>query len=450
MRLRILPAMHANPPSPWPASFWAAETGRLPGYPALTGDRRADLAVIGAGYAGLNAALEAATRGVEVAVLEAAQPGWGASGRNGGFACLGGTLFGAAALHKRFGDAPAATIHRFQRTAIDQVAANLAEYGIDASAGTEGEICLAHHPAAMAGLHDEADFLNRAHGLGVTMLPRAALAERGLGPAGFAGGMLTPVGFPLDPMAYVLGLARAAAGAGVAIHGSSPVTSMVHDGGAWLLQTPGGTVRARRVVLAMNAYADPALGAAGTVLTVPSSILVTRPLSSAEETAQNWPSRIMAYDSRRLLHYFRRLPDGRFLFGMRGGFGTETAALRAIRARMHRHFAALFPEWAHVEAPYFWSGLVALTARGVPFVGPVPGRPGMVAAFGFHGNGVAAGSLAGRLAVGCALGDPTGAIPAPFGQPPARLPPRWLARPALSAMLALAALQDGRLRAGPA
>jgi glycine/D-amino acid oxidase-like deaminating enzyme len=431
---------------PWPDSLWAADPGSLPAHAPLAGDRRVDLAVIGAGYAGLNAALEAAGRGAEALVLEARQPGWGASGRNGGFACLGGTLFGAAALARRFGADRAAEAHRCQRAAIDRVAANLAEYGIDAQTGPVGEVCLAHRPAAMAGLADEADFLNRAHGLGVTMLPRDALAERGLGPAGFAGGALTPVGFPLNPMAYAQGLAGAATRAGIAIHGSSPVTALIHDGGGWLLRTPGRTVRAGRVVLAMNAYADPALGGARTTLTVPSSILVTRPLTSAEEAAQNWPSRAMAYDSRRLLHYFRRLPDGRFLFGMRGGFGTDRAALGAIRSRMRRHFAALFPEWAAVETAFFWSGLVALTGRGLPFIGPVPGRPGVFAAFGFHGNGVALASEAGRGAAGLALGDAPDTVPALFRQPPTRLPPGWLARPALSAMLRGAALLDGPLR----
>jgi len=173
-------------------------------------------------------------------VLDAAQPGWGASGRNGGFACLGGTLYGAAALHRRFGAAAAAGLHRFQRAAVDQVAANLAEYGIAADPGPTGELCRAHRPAAMADLGDEADFLNRTYGLGVEILTREGLAERGLGPAGFAGGTLTPVGFPLNPMAYVAGLARAAAARGVAIHGRSRVTGMTAEGGVWRLTTAAG------------------------------------------------------------------------------------------------------------------------------------------------------------------------------------------------------------------
>jgi glycine/D-amino acid oxidase-like deaminating enzyme len=431
----------------WPGSFWAAGCSiPLPDFAPLMGDRVAGLAVVGAGFTGLNAALEAARRGEDVTVLDAAQPGWGASGRNGGFACLGGTLYGAAALHRRFG-AAAAGLHRFQRAAVDQVAANLAEYGIAADPGPTGELCLAHRPAAMADLGDEADFLNRTYGLGVEILTREGLADCGLGPAGFAGGTLTPVGFPLNPMAYVAGLARAAAARGVAIHGRSRVTGMTAEGGVWRLTTAAGSLRARRVILAMNAYADPVPGAAGAVLPVPSSILVTRPLTPAEEAAQNWPSHAMAYDSRRLLHYFRRLSDGRFLFGMRGGPGAGAAGTRAIRARARRHFAALFPAWAGVETPFFWSGFVALTARGMPFVGPVSGHHGVFAAFGYHGNGVALGSLAGHAAAGLALGDAPDAVPALLRLAPGRLPPRWLGRAALAAMLSAAALRDGPVRA---
>ena len=111
----------------------------------------------------------------------------------------------------------------------------------------------------------------------------------------------------------------------------------------------------------------------------------------------------MAYDSRNLLHYFRLMPDRRFLFGMRGGLISSPAAERRARLKTRRDFERMFPAWRHIPSPNQWSGMVCLSRRRVPFVGAVPGRPGMFAGLAYHGNGVAMGSFAGRLLADLAL-----------------------------------------------
>ncbi|WP_347220921.1 NAD(P)/FAD-dependent oxidoreductase, partial [Mycolicibacterium poriferae] len=89
------------------------------------------------------------------------------------------------------------------------------------------------------------------------------------------------------------------------------------------------------------------------------------------------------------LHYFRKLPDGRFLFGMRGGRTATPRARAAIARKIRRDFHAMFPAWHGVEITHDWSGLVCLMANLPPFAGPVPGHPGLFAGLGYHGNGVA-------------------------------------------------------------
>src|SRR3546814_10738111 len=116
-------------------------------------------------------------------------------------------------------------------------------------------------------------------------------------------------------MKYLRGLARAASDAGVTLHGHSPVSSVRREAGRFVLTTPQGRLTARQVIVATNGYTEddrlPALS--GRLMPAQSSIIVTRPLSPADQEAQGWPSTVTCADTRRLLHYFRLLPDGRFL-----------------------------------------------------------------------------------------------------------------------------------------
>jgi len=433
----------------WPESYWRATAGEGPRHPPLEGDGATEVAVIGAGYTGLNAALELAERHATGAVvLEAGQPGWGASGRNGGFACAGGTKLSHGQVIARFGRPAADAFHAFQSEAIARVADNLSRYGIDADrVAPPGEICLAQSPRAMEGLRDWAGFMNREFGASLDVLERDALAERGYGPARFHGAVFDPASFGLHPLKYVLGLARAARDAGVTIHGDSPVTAIRREGAAWRLVTPRGSLTARRVIVATNGYGSEDLpeALAGRVLPVMTSILVTRPLSPDDLEAQGWTSTVLAYDARALLHYFRLLPDGRFLFGTRGGIGAGAAAMARVRRMGRAHFEALFPAWRDVETPYFWGGFAALTRQLTPYVGPADGAEGIVLALGYHGNGVTTGSAAGRLAGALAAGAPPETVPAVLRQPLRRFPLARFRRWGLALAYAGYRMKDGPL-----
>jgi len=430
----------------WPASHWAG-TAPLPSLAPLQGEARAEVAVIGAGYAGLNAALVMARdHGADVTVLEAAQPGWGASGRNGGFCCLGGAKLDDAAVVARHGVQGARDWRRFQLRAIEHVAGLLEAEAIDARRGQEGEALLAHSPAAFAALQAGAEAEAALHGSAPRLIPAGALAEHGLAGPGFFGAALGGEGFPLNPMRYVQGLARAAAAAGARIFGQSPVTRLDPVQGGWRLTTPSGSLIAGKVLIAGNGYAPEDLQPwlAGRTLPVFSAILVTRPLTPDERAAQGFTSPLMSYDSRHLLHYFRHLPDGRFLFGMRGGLSARPRADVETLARLRTHFEALFPAWRHAQTETSWSGLACLTGSLAPYVGPIPAAPGLFAAFGWHGNGVAAASLGGAE-VGWLMAGAPAALPALITTPPQRFPLPRLRKLALRAAYTAYALRDGPL-----
>lgn len=380
-------------------SYWEASAPPLGrATPPLVGEASCDVAVVGAGYTGLTAALSLVEEhGAEVRVLEAGAPGWGASGRNGGFCCLGGAKLGYDVIAARYGAEEMRRFFAVQLEAIDLVKETCCARGIDADMTGGGEILLAHRPGRAAALREERAELMKLLGVEGAVLDNDALAARGLAADGFHGGLELPLGVGLHPLKYLRGLARAAIDAGVVVHGRSSVTALTREGGRFVLTTPGGRLTARKVILATNGYTEedrlPAL--AGRLMPAQSSIIVTRPLSAAEQAAQGWTSTVMCADTRRLLHYFRLLPDGRFLWGGRGGISGSPAAAGRAERKLRRSFERHFPAWRHVETEFYWRGLVCLTKPLVPFVGRLEGE-GLYAALAYHGNGVAFTAWAGR------------------------------------------------------
>lgn len=188
----------------------------------------------------------------------------------------------------------------------------------------------------------------------------------------------------------------------------SPVTSVRRAAKGFSVVTPAGKVTADRVIVATNGYSSENLPPwfAGRYMPTQSSIIVTRPLTQEELTAQNWTSRQASYDTRSLLHYFRLMPDNRMLFGVRGGLmataGSEARAMKRARADFDR----MFPAWRHVETPHAWSGMVCIARKMMPFIGEVPGEPGMFASLCYHGNGVAMASYSGALLADLVQGKP--------------------------------------------
>ncbi|MEM9580055.1 MAG: FAD-dependent oxidoreductase [Pseudomonadota bacterium] len=427
---------HAYCQAPRAQCYWAST---LPpaDWPSLHGTETADVAIIGAGFTGLNAALVLAQAGKRVIVLDAEAPGWGASGRNGGFCCLGGGIIEDAHIEKVNGKGTAAAWHRMEADAVAHVARILDIHGIDADTFGTGETLLAHKPNKWRAVQHHAESAAANNAVHPTVIPADKLPDHGMSKT-FHGGAHTPIGFGLNPAKYTAGLAEAAQHAGAAIYARSPVTRIEQTGG-YTLHSPNGTVTAPQILVATNGYSSDDLPAflKGKYLPVQSSVLVTRPLSAQECADAEWTTDTMAYDSRNLLHYFRMLPDGRFLFGTRGGiFASPRNDMKTMR-KARRDFEAMFPAWEHVETPFEWSGLVCIGAKGMPFAGAIPDMPGAFASLSYHGNGVAMGSYCGAQIAKVMLGDADALHPMIQRAPP-NLPlgswRRWLLIPAYAMM----------------
>ncbi|MCB2115904.1 MAG: FAD-binding oxidoreductase [Rhodobacteraceae bacterium] len=415
---------HAYGQGPVTECYWDTTVQRPERGAAIEGEVGAEVAILGAGYTGLSAALHLARdHGANVAVVEANGIGWGASGRNGGFATIGGTKASEATLLARYGAAAMAEWRGVQKDCPDLVAEILARYGIDADTHShEGETCVAHRAGAFDQLREEAEAIRQNYGVEVELMGPSDLPRLGMNGPQFFGAMRMKLGFALNPLKYVLGLAAAAKAEGARVYENSPVERITREDGAYLLHTVRGVLRAKKLIVATNGYSseDVPDWMAGRYLPAQSAIIVTREMREEEIAAQGWTTHGMAYDTRNLLHYFRLMPNRRMLFGVRGGTSATPASQEAMRARARADFEAMFPAWRHVETPHYWSGFVCLTRGLTPYIGPIGDWDNAWAGFAWHGNGVALGTWSGRQLARLAVGE--GGVPALMARKPGRFP----------------------------
>jgi glycine/D-amino acid oxidase-like deaminating enzyme len=373
--------------------------------PPLDGLQTCEVAIIGGGFTGLSTAWHLAKEhGIQAHILEAGVPGWGASGRNGGFCCVGGTALSHQQLSQKFGLLETQRYFHEQREAIDLVRELAEMEGMAIDPQGDGEIVVAHHPSRLRELATQQAFLTHTAGYPCALWSRQELSEQGFSSPEAHAALHIGVGFGLNPVKYSRGLARAALNRGVIISGKSPVLSWEKAGSRHLLHTPGGTLKANTVVIATNGYTDDRLHPLlkGSLLPALSQIITTRPLTAAEQAAQGWRTETPVYDTRNLLFYYRLLKDGRFLFGSRGGTWGNPKESDRHQAWMIRRLGELFPAWRGIEISHTWNGLVCLAADLTPHIGKFPSDApnssdsSVFYALAYHGNGVAAATWSGR------------------------------------------------------
>jgi len=430
-------------------SFWetTVEPANLTHYSPLNTDQTCDVAIIGGGITGLSAALHLGRdRQLHVRVLESGVPAWGASGRNGGFCCVGSTRLDYKELLQRFGRQETHRYFQDQREAVELVRQIASEEGIEIDAQGDGEIVSAHTSMRRASLASEYEFLTEVAEYPCKLWSPEEMAEHAFRSPEAHGALLVGVGFGLNPMKYCRGLAAAVYRHGGTIHAHSAVQSWEKADGWHLLHTPSGTLRAKQVIVATNGYTEdglhPSLG--DRLLPTLSNIITTRPLTTAELEAQGWRTQTPVYDTRNLLFYFRLLADGRFLFGSRGGTVGDGREGDRAQAYMTRRLGEMFPAWQGVEVTHFWNGLVCISAALTPHIGSMADDPSVFYAIAYHGNGVATGTWSGRAVARLVAGTHSStALCSVFRQPLKRFPLPSLRVWYLRGAYAVYSLKDG-------
>lgn len=390
----------------------------------LQGQVEAEVAIIGGGFTGLSTALHLVRdHGISACLLEAGSLGWGASGRNGGFCGVGASCLTHAQMVRRVGLAETERYYRDQWQAVETVQELAATEGFSLDAQGQGWYAVAHRPSAWQELEAEYQIYTQVAGYPVQLLSPKELRERGFDSRENYGALHIGIGFGLNPLKLTQGLAQAARRWGAQLYSASPVIAWEKVGSYHLCHTPGGTVRARHLVIATNGYTPAHLypQLAGSLLPVLSNIVVTRPLTPAEQQAQGWWDPTPVYDTRRLLFYYRLLPDGRLLFGGRDGTCDDPAQRQRLQAWMVQRLYRLFPAWEGVEIEYAWNGLVCLSRQLHPHIGPSPTDPSLWYGLAYHGSGVATGVWAGKILAQDIAGNRP-QISALFRQPPRVFP----------------------------
>lgn len=399
----------------WPQSLWAAVTPSGPALPSVQGALKADVIVIGAGFTGLSTALHLREAGEEVAVVEAMEPGWGASGSNNGQVIPTLSRVDPDDLIKRYGAAG----ERFAGLIRDSAALlfdTVREHGISAEAEQTGWIQPVHTPGRMKIAERRVAQWSRL-GAPVELLAAGRMREL-LGSDAWHGGWWNRTGGHINPLALARGLARAVLDKGGRIYARSPALRYTREGGRWLVHTPQGVFSARALVLASNAYTgefSTALAPAIAREFIPafSWQMATQPLPEAVRRSV-LPGRQAMSDTHGELHFCRYDARHRLVTG--GAVINPFDKARRTKAMVAQRIARLFPQIGEVSFDYIWNGYIGMTPDYTPRFHRLGADA--YAWAGCNGRGVALALAAGRELAKAVRGTADGELALlPFTQP---------------------------------
>jgi len=342
-----------------------------------------DVAIIGAGFAGLTAALILARAGRSVQVFDKDRPGEGASSRNGGIAS-GNIKMEFSAMVSAMGEATARAIYAEGVAAREDLARFIEDESIDCGFKMTGRFTGAHRPRHYDRLAREADFLNKHLELGAEVVPKAE-QHRELGSDLYHGGVVRPDIGGLHPGLFHQGVLDRALEAGVTVHARTTVTAYDRETGGFKVSTSRGTIKARDLLVCTNGYTGAATPwLQRRIVPVPSQIIATEPLP-AETMARLMPKGRMLGETRHTYHYYRPSPDGTcIIFGGRAGAGTDDPKEKF--RHLHGGLVELFPELKDVGITHSWWGYTGYTFDFLPK--SVVDEDGVHYAAGFCGSGV--------------------------------------------------------------
>ena len=413
--------------------FWLDDLPPREPEPPLDGPSEADLCIVGGGFTGLWAALHAKADdpGLEVVVLEASRIGFGASGRNGGFA-LGSLTHGIENGLARFAE-EMPQLERLGKENFQGFVADIARLGVDCDLELTGDLSVALEPHEVGWLREHAELLER-HGHEHEFFDGDAIRAEVDSPIYLAGLWDKTDAALVHPAKLVVGLAEAALAAGVRIHENSPATKIEDVEGGVRVLSPAGWIRARRVLLATSAYPGLLRAMRRYIAPVYDYALMTEPLSASQRESIGWKRRQGIGDCANQFHYYRLTKDDRILWGGYDAVYRYGGPVRAeldddpeTFARLSQHFFTTFPQLVGVRFSHRWGGAIDTCSRFSVFFGTAHG--GRVAyAIGYTGLGVVSTRFGARVGLDLLDGRETEATrlryvrskPVPFPPEPFR------------------------------
>ena len=382
-------------------NYWMSLRPSRRAAPALRGEARTDVAIIGAGFTGLASAfhIKAAEPSLAVTVLEAETVGFGASGRNAGFVM---TLFGASsglmkALH---GKEAVKEAHRYMERSIDTLDALIKEHALDCDFVRGGFLKVATSPRYVARIKSEIEAMGALGIDGFEWLDENETRAR-VASETFLGACLERHCGLINPVKWVDALSGLAAAKGAILHEGTPVRRVMRSGGKYRLETDGGTLLADKVVYATNGYTHLMPGLKSKQIPAFAYIIVTEKLTDAQRRAIGWQGLEGVEDGRNFMHFYRMTPDGRLLVGggpgqvPYGGNMNNDAHPKAWN-HLADFIAKTFPALRDVPIAYRWGGAFSVTADSTPHVRAF-NDGSAVYSIGCTGHGVAMTHMNGQI-----------------------------------------------------
>ena len=354
----------------------------------LTVDLDVDVCVIGAGLAGLHVALEAARRGMSVAVLEGRHVGWNASGNHVG-TVMPGFALPLADLIERVGLEDARELWALSQQGAETVRANAAEDRMPGLARSDGalevsNVDVGERLIARLQMLNE-DFDTEVQGWQIDRVRDVLKTKR------YFHGVYYPKAFQIDGRAYLQGLAAQARQAGVRIYEDTPVVSFDAGGIRKRIVTPSAKLRASQIVLAGNIHlGEPALRLSNTLLPIWRYGAITEPLGERLAEAIAFPGSVTDTDG---IDQFRIVDGDRLMWS--APETTWGARPQRFAGTIARRIRTLFPQLGKVAIAETFGGAIGQTVHGMPQIGQM--RPGLWVASGFGRQGMNTTAMAGRL-----------------------------------------------------
>ena len=380
-------------------SWWMTTRPYRPG-PALQGDLEVDVAIVGGGFTGLATAwfLKRDEPGLRVALLEGEVVGFGASGRNGGFnMTLFGLTLGITAL--RFGKARAREAHHYMERAVDTLRNLVRDLRLDCDYEHPGFLRVATSESYRKRILHEIELAHRLGLQGIEWIDAARLGSEVRSPL-YLGAWWEPRCGILNPAKLAWAWKDVIEPTGVRIFERTPVRALRREGGRLRLETPGGTVRADKVVLATNAWSHFFPQLRRKQVPVWTHIVLTEPLTEAQLREIGWARRQGIEDARDLVHYYRLTADNRLLMGGRDvspprGDDMDRDLNQAIFAGLERDVVEIFPALRGIRFTDRWGGPVSVPVDMAPALG-YAGDRNVIYSLGCVGHGVSLSHLNGR------------------------------------------------------
>lgn len=383
-------------------SYYEASVARPVVSQPLSDRVSADICVVGGGYAGLSAALELAQRGYRVALLEARQIGWGASGRNGGQVLVGFGFTGQDAIEVQLSPDEARCAWDISVAGLHLLHDNIAQHRIECDY-VPGHLSLALNLRKSHALERWVAQLAQRYDYPLQFISHDEIGDW-IASEHFHSGAFDAQSGHLHPLKYCLGLAAAAQQAGVHIYENS-VAIDIAPGAVPTVKTTHGEIACRYVVLAGNVYLTEfskniAIALSSRIMPVGTYVIATEPLvqAQADTLIRN---RYAAFDTNLVLDYFRVTADNRLLFG--GGESYTTATPLNLKEKMRQRMVRVFPQLDALQVPYVWGGFVDITMNQAPDFGRIGTNIYYVQ--GFSGHGLALAGMAGKLVAEAVAGD---------------------------------------------